>query len=182
MKLITEKMKLFRISGLLLMAALFIFFSCKDDNGYEKLRKQELEILNAFVTEHDYTEYRKPSGLYFIETQEGTGDTIKGGDQVQIFYSTWTLNASDDSTLVDESSGYSSGHRYEPYEFVVGADNSLAGLEEAVTYMKKGGKANLVIPSELAYGQNGTYGVSSFTTLLMEVEIYKVFHAETPEE
>jgi len=32
-----------------------------------------------------------------------------------------------------------------------------------------------VLPSELAYGQNGTTGISGFTTLLMEVEVYKVY-------
>jgi FKBP-type peptidyl-prolyl cis-trans isomerase len=48
--------------------------------------------------------------------------------------------------------------------------------------MKKGTKASLVIPSELAYGQTGTYGVGGFTTLLMEVEVYKVFPVEIPEE
>ena len=175
-------MKLFRISGLLLLTALIVFSSCKDDNGYEKMRKNELEILDAFISEHYPDVEPKRSGLYYIEMQEGTGDSIKLGDQIQIFYSTWALVASDDSTLIDESSGYSLGHRFEPYEFIVGEGNSITGLEEAATYMKKGTKASLVIPSELAYGQTGTYGVGGFTTLLMEVEVYKVFPVEIPEE
>lgn len=181
MKLITDKMKILRISGLLVLVAVILFSSCRDNNnGYERLRKNELAILDSFITVHNYSEYKKPSGLYYIEIQEGIGDTIQVGDQVQIFYSTWTLDAADDSTLVDESAGYSLGHRFEPFEFIVGEGNSITGLEEAATYMTKGTKARLVIPSELAYGQNGSYSVSGFTTLLMEVEVYKVFHSDLP--
>ncbi|MCG6190971.1 FKBP-type peptidyl-prolyl cis-trans isomerase [Maribellus maritimus] len=176
-------MKIFRISGLLSVVILIAFSSCKDDNnGYERMRKQELEILDAYITEHNYTDYRKPSGLYYKETEAGTGDSIQVGDQVQIFYSTWALIASDSIVLIDESEGYSLGLRYEPYEFIVGEGSAISGLEEAATYMRKGTKASLVLPSEIAYGQSGTYGVSGFTTLLMEVEVYKVFRAEVPEE
>ena len=57
--------------------------------------------------------------------------------------------------------------------FIVGAGDVISGLDEAVTYMREGGKARLVIPSELAYGQNGTGSVGGFTTLIMEVEVYK---------
>ena len=74
--------------------------------------------------------------------------------------------------------GYLDGLRYEPLEFVPGnSEDIIQGLQEAVTYMKPGGKANLVIPSEIAYGQNGNIsgGVGGFTTLLMQVEIYKVY-------
>jgi FKBP-type peptidyl-prolyl cis-trans isomerase len=79
--------------------------------------------------------------------------------------------------LIDQTNGYLLGQRYEPLEYVVGAGSVIAGLEEASTYMQKGTKANLVIPSELAYGQNGSSGVSGFSTLLMEVEVYKIYPA-----
>ncbi len=163
------------ISGLFVLTVVLIFFSCKDTNTYEKLRQNELEKLDAFIAENYPNVEPTASGLYFIETLKGYGDTIKAGDKVQIFYSTWTI----DSLLIDESSGYSLGQRYEPFEFIVGSGSSISGLEEGVTYMQPGAKANLVINSELAYGQNGSSSVAGFTTLLMEVEIYKVFPATT---
>ena len=154
------------------VASIFLYSSC-DNNDQEKLRKIELEKLAEFI-ELNYPDLKpNPSGLYYIEEQKGSGDTIKAGDRVQIFYSTWTI----DSTLIDETQGYSLGHRFEPYDFIVGLGEAISGLEEAVTYMQKGTKASLVIPSELAYGQNGTYGVAGFTTLLMEVEVYKFYPA-----
>lgn len=165
------------VTGFIMIVVAVAFFSCKD-NDLEKLRENELKKLDEFINENYPDADRQMSGLYYIEEIEGTGDTIKFGDRVQIFYSTWTI----DSVLIDQTSGYSLGHRYEPYEFVVGSGEAIQGLEEAVSYMKKGSKAHLVIPSELAYGQNGTTGVSGFTTLLMEVEVYKIYPAESGEE
>ncbi|HKI89027.1 MAG TPA: FKBP-type peptidyl-prolyl cis-trans isomerase [Draconibacterium sp.] len=157
----------------LFIAIIAIFSSCKN-NDLGKQRQIELQTLKEFIQANYPDSLPKSSGLYYIELEAGnTDDTIKAGDKVQIFYATWTI----DSTLIDETNGYLLGQRYEPFEFTVGAGKAIQGLEEAATYMHPGGKANLVIPSEIAYGQNGTYGVSGFTTLLMQVEVYKVYPA-----
>ncbi len=150
------------------------FMACKDNNSLEKQRKQELALLDEYISTHYPGELPKPSGLYYFEETKGTGDSIKVGDRVQIYYATWTV----DSFLVDETNGYTEGYRYEPYEFTVGAGTAISGLEEAVTYMQLGTVANLVIPSELAYGQTAT-SVPAFTTLLMQVEVYKIYRANT---
>ena len=165
-----------RIFVLLMVAvAVIAVFSCKDNNSLEKQRKNELDLLNAFINEYYPDSVPKPSGLYYIEEKKGTGDSIVPGDKVQIFYATWTV----DSVLIDETNGYTAGYRFEPYEFTVGAGAAVAGLEEAATYMQLGTVAHLVIPSELAYGQNGTLGVPGFTTLLMKVEVYKIYRANS---
>jgi len=161
-------------SGLILTVFAIGFFSCKDDNSLEQLRKNELALLDEYIQTNYPNVEPKSSGLYYIEEKAGTGDTIVAGDQVQIFYATWLI----DSTLIDETNGYTQGYRFEPYVVNVGSGTSIAGLEEALTYMQKGSVANLVINSALAYGQNGnTAGnppVLGFTTLLMQVEVYKI--------
>ena len=159
--------------GFIIAAAAVSVFSCKDDNSLEKLRQNELALLHAFIDQNYPNEEPKPSGLYYIEDVKGTGDSIVPGDRVQIFYATWTI----DSILIDESNGYTDGYRFEPYEYTVGAGAAISGLEEASTYMQLGTVANLVIPSEIAYGQNGTTGVPGFSTLLMRVEVYKIYQA-----
>lgn len=162
-------------SGLIITALVFGFLACGDDNSLEKLRQKELETLDAYMQANYPDVEPTKSGLYYIEEVKGTGDTIVPGDKIQIFYATWLI----DSTLIDETNGYISGYRFEPYEFVVGAGTAIAGLEEAATYMQKGTIANLIINSQLAYGQNGnTFGtppVPGFTTLLMQVEVYKIY-------
>lgn len=165
---------------LILVSVVIAFFACsKNDNSLEKMRENELALLDEYIQNNYRDSIPKSSGLYYIEEIEGHGDSlIRVGDRVQIYYLTTKI----DSTFVDESSGYREGHRFEPLEFVVGAGGVIAGLEEAVTYMRLGGKASLVINSELAYGQNGSGSVGSFETLLMEVEIYKVYPFIVPEE
>lgn len=167
-----------------LLIAIAIISSC-DNNDLGKLRQAELEKLDAYIQENYPNVDPKPSGLYYVEVDPGIGDTIKYGDQVQIFYKIMTL----DSVLVDETNGYSLGQRYDPISMTVvpptqltssaTSINKLIGLNEALTYMRKDGKAKLVIPSELAFGQNGTYGVAGFTSLLMQVEVYKVYPVNT---
>ena len=156
------------------------FFACDDGIDYEKMRKEELAILDDFI-EINYPGLEPTSsGLYYYnEEGTGSGDTIKLGDQVQLFYATWGLVTATDSNLVDQTSGYLEGHRYEPYTFVPGTGSSINGLEEAVTYMQPGTRSHLIINSELAYGQNGSGGIGSFQTVLMEVEIYKVIPLDT---
>jgi FKBP-type peptidyl-prolyl cis-trans isomerase len=46
--------------------------------------------------------------------------------------------------------------------------------------MKKGTRSRLIFDSALGFGQYGTYGILGFTSLMMEVEVYKVFPAQAP--
>ncbi len=148
--------------ALLFVVGIFMF-SC-NDNSLQKIREAELATLATYISEHNITVEPTSTGLYYIETLKGDGDSIRVGDRVQVWYKTYLI----DSTLLDESGNY------DPYEFIVGS-GAIEGLMEAVTYMNKGGKADLIIPSELAYGQQGSSGVGAFKTLLMSVEIYNVF-------
>jgi FKBP-type peptidyl-prolyl cis-trans isomerase FkpA len=163
---------------LLVVFAGVAFLGCGKDNSLEKMRENELKRLDEFIAIHYPDSLPKASGLYYIEAVKGEGDSILPGDRVQVFYATWTI----DSVLVDESEGYTVGHQFEPLEFTVGKGEVIKGLEEAAQYMQLNTKANLVLPSEVAYGQNGKGGIPGFTTLLMEVEVYKVYPFRKPED
>lgn len=174
-KMKIDKTKKYLINGLIILALTIGIFSCKDDNNLEQLRKNELALLDEYMaTVHLDTVQPTSSGLYFIEEKKGEGDTIVPGNLVQIYYATWLI----DSTLIDQTNGYIEGHRFEPYQLTVGAGTAIQGLEEALlNNMQQGGVASLVINSALAYGQNGSTGnppVPGFTTLLMQIEVYKI--------
>lgn len=169
------------VTGLIFTLLAVAFFACKE-NDFEKQRENELKKLNEFIR-NNYPELeRNPSGLYYKELEAGTGDTIKIGDRVQFFFDLWNL----DSAYVGGSG------RYEPVEVRVqhpgNLDSSpssvsqMLALHEALTYMQKGTKSLLIFDSSLGFGQYGVSGVGSFTPLMMEVEVYKVYPAEIPEE
>lgn len=181
-----KKKKMKQIFAVLFLISVVVAFSScnNDDNSLEKMRESELAILDEYIENTYPDSLPKGSGLYYIEEIKGAGDSlVRFGDEIQVFYATWRLDSPTDSVLIDQSQGYLEGHRYEPLKFVVGTSAVIAGLDEAATYMREGGKARLVLPSEVAYGQNGSgSSVGGFTTLLMEVEVYKVDPFIVPEE
>jgi FKBP-type peptidyl-prolyl cis-trans isomerase len=50
----------------------------------------------------------------------------------------------------------------------------IPGFDEGIQYMKVGGKAMLLIPSDLGYGSSGRGPIGGFTPLLFDVELLKV--------
>lgn len=171
--------RIFNILAIIIIAA--AFFSCKE-NSFEKQRRNELDRLNEFMRAHYAGKDPRPSGLFYFPVEEGTGDSIKIGDRVQIFYDIWSL----------DSVKLLSNGQFEPLELIVSPPSQLSSstksvtglrsLNEALTYMKKDSKSLLIFDSALGFGQNGTTNVNGFTPLIMEVEVHKVYPAPVQEE
>ena len=105
---------------------------------------------------------KRPSGLYVLDVQEGTGPAISAGQVAQVHYTGWLVNGEQ----FDSSVGGS------PLEFPVGQARVIAGWDEGVAGMKVGGKRRLVIPPELGYGAQGYPGaIPPAATLVFDVEL-----------
>ena len=87
------------------------------------------------------------TGLKIVDIAVGTGAEPKPGDTVTVNYTGWL---SGDGTKFD-----SSLDRGTPFEFTLGAGQAIAGWDEGVATMRVGGKRRLIIPADLAYGQQG---------------------------
>jgi len=74
-----------------------------------------------------------------------------------------------DGTVFD-----SSIERGEPIDFPLGQGQVIAGWDEGIGMMKKGGKSVLVIPSDIAYGPNGRGSIPPYSTLVFEVELVDI--------
>jgi FKBP-type peptidyl-prolyl cis-trans isomerase FkpA len=113
------------------------------------------------------------SGLIYKETKPGTGVQPKATDVVKVHYT---------GTLADGKEFDSSVKRGQPVEFPLG--QVLPCWAEGVGMMKVGGKAKLVCPSEIAYGDNGRPPIiPGGATLVFEVELLDVkVGAATPPE
>lgn len=116
------------------------------------------------VDEADYT--TTESGLKYYDFEEGTGETPEVGQEVEVHYTGWL----EDGTMFD-----SSLTRGQPFIFPVGIGQVIPGWDEGVASMKVGGKRQLVIPPELAYGERGAGGViPPNASLIFEVELLGV--------
>jgi FKBP-type peptidyl-prolyl cis-trans isomerase FkpA len=100
------------------------------------------------------------SGLIFKETKAGTGDFPKATDTVRVNYR---------GTLINGTEFDSSYKRNEPAEFPL--NRVIKCWTEGVQRMKPGGKATLVCPSDLAYGDQGRPSIPGGATLIFEIEL-----------
>ncbi len=126
--------------------------------------KKEKKLLEAYIADNDISESPTDSGMYYIETKAGTGNNPKTGDRVTVHYKGMFI----DGEVFDSSIGK------DPFTFTLGIGQVIRGWDEGIAYMKKGGKATLIIPSNLAYGVNGRGTIPGYSTLVFEVELLEI--------
>ncbi len=130
------------------------------------LKIEEEEKLKLYLTDNKITTKPTESGLYYIETKRGKGSKIDSSKYVKIHFA---IN------LINGNKIFSTRDRGEPIEIEYGKKFDTDGLEEALGKMKKGGKANLIVPSSIAFGEMGRGGViPPFSILLYDVEIIDI--------
>lgn len=139
------------------------FMSWINDFGeYEKV------ILRQYLEGERIDVEPTASGLYIIPQVKTQGKMVEVGDTVTIHYEGRFLNGKFfDSTK----------KRKEPFVFVYGQKwQVVPGLEEAIGKMREGEKAMLIVPSHLAFGQQGnTNGmIPAFTSVIFELEMVEV--------
>jgi FKBP-type peptidyl-prolyl cis-trans isomerase FkpA len=104
------------------------------------------------------------SGLVYLAISEGKGESPKATDTVKVNYR---------GMLIDGKEFDSSYKRNKPLETALG--NVIKCWTEAVQLMKPGGKAKLVCPPSLAYGEKGAgETILPESTLVFEVELLEV--------
>lgn len=89
-----------------------------------------------------------PNKFAFRDLEEGTGATAKSGDTVSVQY----VGVGYDS----EEEFDSSWSRNEPFSFTLGSGEVIKGWDQGVEGMKVGGRRELIIPANLAYGPAGS--------------------------
>jgi FKBP-type peptidyl-prolyl cis-trans isomerase FkpA len=105
------------------------------------------------------------SGLVYVSLEEGSGAQPKSTDRVTVHYT---------GSVISGEVFDSSVKRGEPATF--GLNQVIPGWTEGLQMMKVGGKARLVIPSELGYGNSPPPGgiIKPGSTLIFEVELIDI--------
>ena len=106
------------------------------------------------------------SGLQYWDIKLGLGPLAKAGDKVKVHYTGWFTTGKKFDSSVDA---------HQPYSFTLGKGEVIKGWDEGVTGMKVGGKRQLRIPPELAYGEKGYKEIiPPNATLIFDVQLLAV--------
>lgn len=128
------------------------------------LREKESARAYYAAAEREPGAIKRPSGLIYRELRAGSGTSPRSDSRVRVHYH---------GTRVDGSVFDSSLKRERPAEFALGS--VIPCWREAVPLMKTGGKARLVCPAEIAYGQKGMPPkIKPGATLVFEIELLEV--------
>jgi peptidylprolyl isomerase len=139
----------------------------------EELRKKNDALLQTakeefanFVKTNFPSAVTTESGLAYVMEHEGEGVSPNKFQQVSVHYQ----GALTDRTVFD-----SSYKRSQPIEFPIGMGKVIKGWDEGIMLLKTGGKAQLIIPYFLAYGEQGRAPIiPPKATLIFDVELISV--------
>jgi len=136
----------------------------------EEMKAKQEQALQAVKNEFaafvqaNYPEAKSTdSGLYYIMEDEGFGPKPSKFQNVSVHYT---------GMLTDGSVFDTSHKRGQPIAFPIGAGRVIKGWDEGIALLGIGGKAKLIIPYFLAYGDAGRPPViPAKATLIFDVEL-----------
>lgn len=145
--------------------------SSADASPFIDAEVTEPEILPMEVDAADLT--TTESGLQYYDIEVGTGDMPEDGDIVSVEYQMWLQEG---NTFIDSTMG-------QPSEFILGSEQVFPGWNEGMLSMKEGGLRQLVIPPELALGEEG-FGdfIPPNSTIILEVGLVSFRKSPQPTE
>jgi FKBP-type peptidyl-prolyl cis-trans isomerase len=110
------------------------------------------------------------SGVIYIEEKAGTGELAKPTDKVKVHYT---------GKLIDGTVFDSSVERGQPATFPL--NQVIKCWTEGVALMKPGGKAKLICPADVAYGDRGAPPkIKPGSTLQFDVELLEIVKDQPP--
>lgn len=165
--------KIFKtVSFIIVISLAFTTISCLDTAEEPVQRTPDMEAaeLNQALTNLEAKGYDIDTtelGIYYVTNEEGEGAFPQAGDTCYLEYTGYLL----DGTFFDASQNH-----YEDaiWEFIFkDIDKPLTpGFENGIALMNKGTELNMIIPSNLAYGELGWGIIPPYSTLLFSAVMH----------
>jgi FKBP-type peptidyl-prolyl cis-trans isomerase FkpA len=147
----------------------------------QKIKEAEAVAGAKYIADNKLVVKTTPSGLKYVITKVGLKPKPLAGDTVMINYTGKLLNGQVFDTSIQavaEQAGLNDpGRTFEPIKFPVGSQQVIPGWDEGLLLLNEGSKATFIIPSSLAYGEQGSPDGSTippFSTLVFNVELVSV--------
>jgi FKBP-type peptidyl-prolyl cis-trans isomerase FkpA len=113
------------------------------------------------------------TSMQSVELKSGTGDAVTAGKIAVVQYTGWLYEASaPDNKGKQFDSSRTAG---QPFRFPLGTGQVIKGWDQGVLGMKIGESRRLIIPPDLAYGDNGAGGViPPGATLVFDIDLVAI--------
>lgn len=124
------------------VAGLIVFISVGCDES-KKWEKEEAAEIQAYLADNPDLDYElKSSGLYYLDEVVGDGAQTVTHDTAYMYYSGYYLDGTKFGTNVGTT---------DTLVYPVNEGWLISGFDEAITYMKVGGKCKILMPGKLSY-------------------------------
>ena len=144
----------------------------------EKTKADEKTGADKYIAAHKLVLKTTPTGLRYIITKPSARLKPLKGDTLLVNYAGRSLDDklfdSSIESVAKQGGLQQPGRTYEPIQVIVGTGGVIPGWDEGLLLLNEGSKATFVIPSNLAYGPQGSGDIKPFSTLVFDVELVKV--------
>ena len=143
----------------------------KERAAYEAKKKKQFladkKIVQEYVMKNKMKKAKRTtSGMSYMLTKKGKGETAKKGDYIEVHY---------EGKLTDGTVFDSSFEKKEPFKFTLGRGKAIEGWEEGLLNFKKGSEGWLIVPSQMAYGpreiREGKTHIPANSVLIFKIKV-----------
>lgn len=145
-------MKYLTFLGVLIL----LFSACKKE---ESQADKDDAIIRQYLSDNSIEATKDPSGLYYVVTEEGTGDHPDINSEVTVKYKGYLTNG----TVFDETTGNSST--------TFPLSGLIRGWQIGIPKLRQGGKGTFFVPSALGYGSQSVGNIPANSVLIFDIEL-----------
>ena len=117
--------------------------------------------------EIDFPGGEPPTELRITDIWEGDGTAARSGNRVTVHYVGVAYSTGEEFDA--------SWNRGDPLQFQLGAGHVIAGWDQGLQGMKVGGRRQLIIPPDLAYGDRGAgHAIAPGETLIFVCDLVSI--------
>lgn len=147
----------------------------------DKAKAAQPGKIKKYIADHNLKVTTTASGLMYQVTKMGTGDKPAVGDTVAVNYVGKFVDDKVFDTNVKDAAKKANIQPmapFKPIRFPVGTQGMIKGWNEALLLFPKGTKVTMILPSDLAYGDNGYQRIGPFTPLVFDIELVDIVHPD----
>lgn len=160
------------------------FFQADNKTTMDKIKNAEEGKIKAYIDDNNLKTKTSASGLHYVISAPGNAERAVLGDTVEVNYTgklakkgkdgKYRIFDTSDEKTAKEAKITQPGRPYGPTKMVIGG--TVPGFAETLQLIGVGGKITAIIPSKLAYGEQGIpqIAIGPYSPMVFDIEIVKI--------